>query len=96
MTNPPAWPFDDPPNTACITCASVLAGEDWIQLAVREDDGWQFIPSAGICNEADAKVVGLGSMFTLDPSLAALNALGVGEHAARESASGEWEVVSGE
>jgi hypothetical protein len=86
-----AWPFTDPPNVAVFTNKKIVEGTDWIQrVSHDEDDGaWQFHPIDGT-TESDARVVGLKTIFQIDPSIALLADLPAGWCASRTSANGAW------
>ena len=64
-----SWPFESARNTASITTRQVLAGAPVLRVSHDADDGgWQFL--CGTTDDpADARVVGLGSMYARDASL---------------------------
>jgi len=86
------WPFDDPKNVAVITLRQIIADGEPILHVSRdiEDGGWQFL-GWGDPREEDARVVGLGTMVRLDPSIQELADLPPGWHAWREAANRPWQ-----
>jgi hypothetical protein len=90
MTN---WPFSDPPDTAVFTGKKVVGKVDWIYYVThdREDGAWQFHGQSGPTPEAEASVVGLGTMIRLDPSLEQLADLPLGWCASRQGPTAPWE-----
>src|SRR5262245_39477350 len=90
---PQAWPFKDPPNTAAITTADVLDRHMPILLVFcnLDDGGFQFHSANGApADLAEARVVGLGTMLALDPTLAAVPDLRPGGRAHRPSEVAPW------
>ena len=64
-----SFPFGDQQNTACIVCCHILEGQPILYASHDEDDGmWQFL-CGGSHGVEDAKVVALGEVFDLDPSI---------------------------
>ena len=84
------WVFADPPNVATYTTANVLAGHPILLATHDEDDGaWQFL--CGTTNEsADGRIVGLGCIVDLDPSVTEMADLPLGRRAWRDSPSDPW------
>lgn len=91
MSNVPDWPFDHPPNTACITTRLVLEEGYPILLVTHDaDDGsWQFL-CGSTNNTADGRVVGLSQMLRLEPQLSKIADLPLGWKAWRESTNHSW------
>ena len=87
-----AWPFDDPPNTACITTRFVLDREKPILLVTHDEDdgGWQFL-CGSTSDPDDGRVIGLDCALQLDPNVAELADLPLGWKAWRDSPDHEWE-----
>ena len=85
------WPFEDPPNTAALTTRQVLDGAPVLLVTHDADDGsWQFL--CGTADDpADARIVGLGRMYTRDPTLGELATLPEGWRAWRDSVGRPWE-----
>jgi hypothetical protein len=85
------WKFTDPPNLAVFTTQSILEGDDWISFVTHDSDdgGWQFIGTA-VVREQDARIVGLGEIVDLDPSIEELFDLPLGWRASRSSRTGSW------
>ncbi len=73
------WAFEDGPNTATITTVKVLERRAPILLVTHDEDdgGWQFL--CGTTNDdADARIVGLGTIVKWDPSVNELADLPLG------------------
>lgn len=87
------WPFDDPPSVATITSRGVVDGETPVLLVVRDaDEGdWMFL-DGGEWDSGEGRMVSLGSMIELDPTLAALASLPLGWEASRATVGGEWRI----
>ena len=86
------WPFDSPPNVACLTVRSVVDGTQPILLVTRDaDDGmWQFL-SGDVANTANAMVVSLEEMVLQDSTLLHLADVEPGWMAWREDRDAPWE-----
>ena len=70
------FPFEDSPDTACITCYHVLEGYKPILYVSHDEDGyWQFLCGENH-KEEDARVVSLD----------------YGQYATSESVEGNWTV----
>ena len=91
MTTITDWPFDDPPNAACLTTALVLDGSPILRVDHDFDGGWQFhgAPAAPVTPDV-GRVVSLGSMVARDGTLAELCDLPHGWGAARDSTEAPW------
>lgn len=79
------FPFEDAPNTACITCCHVLDEKKQIKYVSHdEEDGmWQFLCGCQHRQE-EARVVSLLSVFALDQSVGKLANMPCGCYAERE------------
>lgn len=84
------WPFDQAPNVAAVTCQSVLDGAP-ILLVVHysDDDSWAFLDGGPIDAE-DSRVVGMGTIVRLHPSIVEIATLPPGWVARRDSAAAPW------
>ncbi len=84
--------FKEPDNTAVFTCSHVLEGGDPILLVSHSDDdgAWQFLCGAEGHSVADGRIVSLGGIVELDPTVADLYEMPIGVSAAREQLDGEW------
>lgn len=94
MTNTnPHWPFDSPPNVACITVRAIVDSGSPILVAVRDadDGGWHFLTGSDV-TEADAMIVSLRSMVDRDPTLLHLADIQPGGSAVRDSRTAPWTV----
>jgi len=85
------WKFDQPPNCAVFTIRGILEhGESVLRVTHDEDDhGWQFL-GLDTPDASDARIVGLGEMVSLDPTLLELADLPVGWHAWRRHVGDSW------
>jgi len=84
------WLFADPPNVATFTVRQVLEGSPILHVSHDADDGaWQFL-TAGETQEEDARVVGLGTVVDLDPTIMELADLPLGWRAWRDTPEGPW------
>lgn len=84
------WPFDAPINLASLTTKQVLEGSLPIIEVYHEHDGcWQFLCGTTPAEE-DIKVVCLGCMIDLDPTLVELADMPRGWSAGRESPDHPW------
>jgi hypothetical protein len=82
------WPFDQAPNVATVTTRAVLDGAPVLLVVHYSDDhSWAFLDGAEL-NEQDGRVVGMGTMLKLDPTLAGIAELPPG-WVARRGAPGE-------
>ena len=92
MDVPADWPFEDSPNVATITTASIMDGSSWIALVSHdEDDGcWQFIGPRGP-DEEPAKLVGLRRVLERDPTIGELADLPLGWRAWWAGPASPWE-----
>lgn len=84
------WPFDDPRDYACLSLKSILEDGEPILLVSHDTDGtWQFLTGQDV-KMPDARVVGLGEVYELDPSVGALADLPVDWEAWRETPDADW------
>ena len=83
--------FTDPDDLACFTTRHVLDGEHPIRLVTHDEDdgGWQFLPGIDVV-EADARIVGLGNVVKLDPTLLEVADLPLGGRAWRDGPGAPW------
>jgi hypothetical protein len=86
------WPFLDPKNTVVFTSSRVVEREETICYVTHdEDDGaWQFHPSGGT-STSEARLVGLGEIVGMDPTIAELADLPLGWRAWRATAVSPWQ-----
>jgi hypothetical protein len=84
------WPFDQAPNVAAVTCQPVLDGAP-ILLVVHysDDDSWAFLDGGSFDPDA-SRLVGMGTIVRLHPSIVEIAALPPGWIATRESAAAPW------
>jgi hypothetical protein len=87
------WRFSDPPNLVSITTRKIVDGEHYIGFVSHdEDDGcWQFLSSQNEhFDPADAMLVGLSTIVSIDSSVNELADLPLGWSASRNGKSGAW------
>ena len=84
------WPFKEPRSTAVFTTRQVLEQGRPIAIVSHdvEDGAWQFLCDTEERGDSDARVVDLGCMIGLDPSVGQLADLPLGWWAWREG--GVW------
>ena len=87
------WPFTEAENTACFTQRHVVEqGHPILLVAHDADDGcWQFLDGSDNLKMSDGKLVTLGDMVQIDPSLAEVADLPVGWIAWRDDVDAPWE-----
>lgn len=84
------FPFEDSPNTACITCCHVLNGNKPILYVSHDEDGcWQFL-CGGQHMENDARIVSLADILDIDAAMIDLAQLDYGEYAEAEDETSDW------
>lgn len=85
------FPFAESCDTVCIVCKHIVNGERPILFVSHdEDDGmWQFLCGRSHGTD-DAKVVALGEMFALDPSIGELTKMPWGYQATRDKVDSTW------
>ena len=83
--------FKDAPNTACIVCQHVLAGQNLITFISRdEEDGmWQFLCSEDHTGE-DARLISLAEAFKLDASIGQVADIPCGYAVERKDGLAGW------
>lgn len=85
------WPFDQAPNVGAVTCQSVLAGGPILLVVHYSDDGsWAFLDGEDFDPDS-SRIVAMGEIVRLHPSILAIAELPAGWIATRESASAPWE-----
>jgi hypothetical protein len=94
MDNKSPWPFQDLPGTVCVTTKRVTSRRLPIVYASRAVDEenklfWQFQCAEGFQLD-DAQLVGLKTVFAVDPSIGELADLPLGYEATRESLDTPW------
>jgi hypothetical protein len=89
------WAFTDPKNLAVITLRQILDRERPILYVSHDadDKGWQFLTGDTLTPD-DARVVGLGTIAKLDPSVFELADLPLGWKAWRLTVNDPWQRAS--
>lgn len=87
--------FKDAPETACIVCQHVLAGENPITFIShdKEDGMWQFLCSEDHILE-DVRLISLAEAFQIDESIGQVADLPRGFVTERTEAKGRWKAYS--
>ena len=90
-TQQQSWPFDSPPNVACITVRAIVEGVEPILMASRDadDGGWQFLTGEAT-NAEEAMLVSLKSMVDRDSTLLQLAGVQPGWIARRDRLGAPW------
>ena len=85
------WFFPDPADTAALTTVHVLEKRVPVILVAHDsDDGmWQFLCGTS-SDSKDGRIIGLGEMLEIDPSLAEIADLPVGWTARRSAPGQKW------
>ena len=86
------WPYSDPPNVMAMTLQQIMDGSAPILLVCRDDDDgtWQFLDGNAV-SMADALLVCLKNVVSLDPSVAELADMPIGWQAVRTSGDAPWQ-----
>ena len=88
--NSETWQFDQTPNTACITCPSVMNGGPVLVVTHYADDhSWAFLDGE-VADPSQALVVAMSEVLRLHPELRAIANLQPGHTLTRESPSTQW------
>ncbi len=88
------WRFDQGPKVAAITTVGVLEGRLPVLVVqhAAEDHGWAFL--CGTTDETgDGRVIGMGEMLSMDPTLGAIADLPPGWMAWRGAVGEAWSRV---
>lgn len=87
--------FKDAPDTACIICQHVLAGENPITFIShdKEDGMWQFLCSEDHILE-DVRLISLAEAFQIDESIGQVADLPRGFVMERTEPKGRWKAYS--
>lgn len=82
--------FNEPNDTACISCVHVTNKNTPILYVSHDQDGiWQFL-CGGTHTVQDAQVVSLENIVTLDSSINQLSDMSIGVSAERKTVTGKW------
>lgn len=87
------FPFNEPPNTAVITCCHIIDdGADILYVSHDDEDGaWQFLcGNTHYTNEA--RVASLDELFKLDNSMAELSSTPCDCIAERSNRYSDWSI----
>ncbi|MDP9174329.1 MAG: DUF2185 domain-containing protein [Planctomycetota bacterium] len=87
-----AFPFNEPGNVAVFTLKTIVFGGDPILHVTHDSDDstWQFL-GGGDAEEANAALISLSEILSLDPTIAELADLPLGWHAWRRSKNEPWQ-----
>jgi hypothetical protein len=89
-----SWPFDQAANVAAITTVNVIDHGAPILVVIHYDDdeSWAFL--CGTTNDdRDGRVIGMGEVLRIDPTLRAVADLAPGWKAWRSGIGEEWQRV---
>ena len=85
-----AWLFDQTPNTACITCQSVIDGNPVFMVTHYDDDhSWAFL-DGGELDASEAMVVAMAEVVGRHPELQDIADLPPGPSASRGGVGEPW------
>ena len=84
------WPFDQAPNVAAITCASVVDGSPILLVIHYSEDHSSGFLDGGAFDVANGKVIRMGTAMKLDPTIAEVSDLPPGWVASRRAVGGAW------
>lgn len=92
-SNKDDFKFKEPENTACITCRHVIEKERPILYVTHdiEDGSWQFMCGMDDHTTADAKIVSLKNITSIDLTVNDLFEMPLGFGAERKSITAKWE-----
>jgi hypothetical protein len=84
--------FNEPPNTACISCVHVVRKQqDILYVSHDEDDGgWQFLCGADDHLESEGSIVGLATIVKIDPEINLIADMPMGVCGERQSKRDKW------
>jgi len=85
------WAFDQGPGVAAITTAAVLEGREPVRIVEHDadDHSWTFLCGT-TSDPGDGRVVAMGQIVALDPTLVEVAELPPGWTATRSGAGAEW------
>jgi hypothetical protein len=87
------WPFEDVPNTICLTLWRFIREKQPILFVTRDDDGmFQFLDGKPM-TMADAALVALSEILKVDATLREIADLPIGWEATREKIGSSWSRV---
>ena len=87
------FPFNEPKNTAVLTCNHILENAaDILYVSHDEDDGmWQFL-CGGTHIQEDARVISLNEVLLLDKTVSEISGMPCGYIAERKSKNSDWNI----
>ena len=85
-----AWPFDQPPSAQAVTTQAVLDGAPILIVVHYSDDNtWAFLEPQSL-DPDESRVVSMGAIVRLHPSIASIAELPPGWLATRATAATPW------
>lgn len=85
------WPYPIPPHSAATTNLAALKGARITEIVRWEEDEWEMFAGAGPdVDIADMRIVPLGSLMAIDPSLLPVVSLDVGSGLWRSADDDSW------
>jgi len=86
------WNLNVPKNSYAITDIDSLKGKTITELTRWEDHVWEMFSGAGIdVLEEDIRIVSLGTILAIDPSLCRILELKIGEGLWRKDRDSHWQ-----
>lgn len=85
--------FADAPNTAAFACCHVLDGAPILFVSHDADGDWQFLCDRPSHATSEGRLVSIGGLVSLDPSLNELATMCTGHHAERATRAAQWAVT---
>ena len=87
--------FNEKLTTAVFTTKYVVEHNSPILYVYHFDDGsWQFSGAEANLSEDDYRIVSLGEIFNIDPTVKVLGEMNDGFEAFRSSLNASWKIVS--
>ena len=85
------WQFDQAEKVAALTTRQVIVDKYPVLRVVHysDDHSWAFTCDS-TTNESDLRVIGMGEIVSLDPTLMSIASLEPGWGASREAIGGAW------
>jgi hypothetical protein len=86
----PEFRFSDSPDTACFSCRHVVSdGLPILHVSHDSDGEWQFLCGQNH-EESDAKIIGIGEIVRIDPTVNRIADMPTGFAADRKTIRDDW------
>ena len=87
-----SWPFEDPENVWTMTVQQIThGGQPILRVCHAENGMWQFLTGRDPVRRADAMLVSIRKVYTIDPSIAEVADLPMGWTAERSAPGQPWQ-----